>query len=146
MDIRNRTRIAPLLLAVAAATLVIGRPSAPGGRPPDITGDWRLDKAQDPRQPPPPQYTGISFNEAGRLRDDPTPESIWDPPEYQCRPHSLPPQWRGVGGARLLAEQDPLTREVRAYHLQYMRSLARPFFVDGRPHPPAYAPHSWTGF
>ena len=27
-----------------------------------------------------------------------------------------------------------------------MRSLDRPVFMDGRPHPPAWAPHSWTGF
>ena len=27
-----------------------------------------------------------------------------------------------------------------------MRSLDRPIFMDGRPHPPAYAPHTWTGF
>ena len=146
MDTRIRTRVAPLLLAVAAATLVIVRPSAQGGRPPDIAGNWRLDNAEDPGQPPLADYTGIPFNAAGRLRADTTPESIWDTPEYQCRPHSLPHQWRGVGGARILAEQDPLTREVRAYHLQYMRSLDRPIFVDGRPHPPGYAPHSWTRF
>jgi glyoxylase-like metal-dependent hydrolase (beta-lactamase superfamily II) len=27
-----------------------------------------------------------------------------------------------------------------------MRSLDWPVFMDGRPHPPAWAPHSWTGF
>ena len=32
------------------------------------------------------------------------------------------------------------------YHVQFMRSLDRPIFMDGRPRPPAYAPHSWTGF
>ena len=134
-------------MALGAASLLSIHPVAQGGgRPPDITGNWRLDNAEDPGQPPLADYTGIPFNAAGRLRADTTPESIWDTPEYQCRPHSLPHQWRGVGGARILAEQDPLTREVRAYHLQYMRSLNRPIFVDGRPHPPAYAPHSWTGF
>jgi hypothetical protein len=61
-------------------------------------------------------------------------------------PHSAPHQWRGLGGARILKEQDPLTREVRAYHVQFMRSLDRPIFMDGRPHPPAWAPHTWTGF
>jgi glyoxylase-like metal-dependent hydrolase (beta-lactamase superfamily II) len=146
MDTRNPTRIAPLLLALAAATLVTVRTPAQGGRPPDIAGEWRLDNAEDPGQPPLADYLGIAFNEAGRLRADTTPESIWGTPEYQCRPHSAPHQWRGVGGARILKEQDPLTREVRAYHLQYMRSLDRPIFMDGRPHPPAYAPHSWTGF
>jgi glyoxylase-like metal-dependent hydrolase (beta-lactamase superfamily II) len=146
MDTRNRTRAAALVFALAAATLVSVRPAAQGGRPPDIAGEWRLDNAEDPGQPPLADYLGIPFNEAGRLRADTTPESIWGTPEYQCRPHSAPHQWRGVGGARILKEQDPVTREVSAYQLQYMRSLTRPIFVDGRPHPPAWAPHSWTGF
>ena len=80
------------------------------------------------------------------MRSDTTAESIWGTPEYQCRPHSAPHQWRGLGGARILKEQDPLTREVRVYHIQFMRSLDRPVFMDGRPHPPAWAPHTWTGF
>jgi cyclase len=146
MDIRNQTRVAGLLLAVAVATLAGDRPSAQGARPPDIAGEWRVDNAEDPGQPPFANYLGIAFNEAGRLRADTTPESIWGTPEYQCRPHSAPHVWRGVGGARILKEQDPLTREVRAYHIQYMRSLDRPIYMDGRPHPPAWAPHSWSGF
>ena len=97
-------------------------------------------------QPPLGDYLGIPFNDAGRMRADTSAESIWGTPEYQCRPHSAPHQWRGLGGARILKEQDPLTREVRAYHVQFMRSLDRPIFMDGRPHPPAWAPHTWTGF
>jgi glyoxylase-like metal-dependent hydrolase (beta-lactamase superfamily II) len=120
--------------------------------PPDIAGEWRLENHEDPGQlgaqgqPPLGDYLGIPFNDAGRMRSDTTPESIWGTPEYQCRPHSAPHQWRGLGGARILKEQDPLTREVKAYHIQFMRSLDRPVYMDGRPHPPAWAPHSWTGF
>ncbi|HET9216676.1 MAG TPA: hypothetical protein VFR18_06840, partial [Terriglobia bacterium] len=33
-----------------------------------------------------------------------------------------------------------------AYHIQFMRSLDWPIYMDGRPHPPAWAPHTWTGF
>ena len=125
MNRRKPARTVPFL-ALGAALLLVGGSAAQGGRPPDIAGQWRLDNAEDPGQPPLADYLGIPFNEAGRMRADTTPESIWDTPEYQCRPHSLPHQWRGVGGARILTEQDPLTREVRAFHLQYMRSLDRP--------------------
>ena len=72
MDTRNRTRIAPLLLAFAAATLVIGRPSAQGGRPPDITGNWRLDNAEDPGQPKPGSSTVAGICSARTLIDDGT--------------------------------------------------------------------------
>jgi cyclase len=139
-----------LLIGVAATgvrTFAQGGPARPQN-PPDIAGEWRLEnnEADTTAQPPLGDYLGIPFNDAGRMRADTTAESIWGTPEYQCRPHSAPHQWRGLGGARILKEQDPLTRGVKVYHVQFMRSLDRPIFMDGRPHPPAWAPHSWTGF
>src|SRR5688572_19841320 len=91
------SRCAVVLLALAVASLVTLRLSAQGGgaRPPDIAGEWRLDSNEDPGQPPLADYLGLALNEAGRLRADTTPESIWGTPEYQCRPHSAPHQWRG---------------------------------------------------
>ena len=135
-----------LLAAVALANVLLFAQDTSG--PPDIAAEWRLDNNErdTSSQPPLGDYTGIAFNDAGRLRSETTPESIWSTPEYQCRPHSAPHQWRGLGGARILKEQDPLSRDVSVYHVQFMRSLDRPIFMDGRPHPPAYAPHSWTGF
>jgi hypothetical protein len=140
-----------LAISMLVGVPAYGQPARPQV-PPDISGEWRLELMEDPGQlgasgqPPLGDYLGIPFNDAGRLRADTTPESIWGTPEYQCRPHSAPHQWRGLGGARILKEQDPLTRDIRAYHIQFMRSLDRPIFMDGRPHPPAYAPHTWTGF
>ena len=146
----TRTSSACLLLAFAAVLVsapAIAQPARPQ-TPPDIAGEWRLENNEEDTtaQPPLGDYLGIPFNDAGRMRSDTTAESIWGTPEYQCRPHSAPHQWRGLGGARILKEQDPLTREVKVYHIQFMRSLDRPVFMDGRPQPPAYAPHSWTGF
>jgi glyoxylase-like metal-dependent hydrolase (beta-lactamase superfamily II) len=154
MDKARRARIAGLLLASALATnhLVFAQLDGGGpGRAPapaDIAQEWRLDNNERDTfgQAPLGDYTGIPFNEAGRVRSDTTPESIWGTLEYQCRPHASPHQWRGLGGARILKEQDPLTRDVSVYHIQFMRSLDRPIFMDRRPHPPAYAPHTWTGF
>jgi hypothetical protein len=148
-----RLRIAGALLLASIAVLVGVSVLAQGGparpaNPPDISGEWRLDNSEDDTtaQPPLGDYTGVPFNDAGRLRSDTTAESIWGTPEYQCRPHSAPHQWRGLGGARILKEQDPLTRDIKVYHVQFMRSLDRPIFMDGRPRPPAWAPHTWTGF
>ncbi len=155
MEKAYRTRIAGFWFLLALATLLsvpaFAQPARPQN-PPDISGEWRLESNEDPGQlgalgqPPLGDYLGIPFNDAGRLRAETSAESIWGTPEYQCRPHSAPHQWRGLGGARILKEQDPLTRDVRAYHIQFMRSLDWPIYMDGRPHPPAYAPHSWTGF
>jgi cyclase len=131
-------------LLPVVATAQPARPAIP----PDISGEWSLanNEYDTTAQPPLGDYTGIAFNAAGVMRSETTAESIFGTPEYQCRPHSAPHQWRGLGGARILKEQDPLTREVRTYHIQFMRSLDRPVYMDGRPHPPEWAPHTWTGF
>ena len=134
-------------LETANAQILIGRTPSP----PDIVGEWVLEGSEDRGavgglQPNPQDYLGIPFNDAGRMRSDTTAESIWGTPEYQCRPHSAPHTWRGLGGARILSELDPLTRDVSVYHIQFWRSLDRPVFMDGRPHPPAWAPHTWSGF
>jgi len=143
--------VTPLLVVAALVTLVpiaaFAQPARPQN-PPDVAGEWRLDNNEydTTAQPPLGDYTGIAFNAAGVMRSETTAESIFGTPEFQCRPHSSPHQWRGLGGARILKEQDPLTRDVRVYHIQFMRSLDRPIYMDGRPHPPEWAPHTWTGF
>jgi glyoxylase-like metal-dependent hydrolase (beta-lactamase superfamily II) len=147
-------RFASLLILFATMLLSVtayAQPARPPN-PPDISGEWRLESDEDPGalgqlgQPPLGDYLGIPFNEAGRMRADTSAESIWGTPEFSCRPHSAPHQWRGLGGVRILKEQDPLTRDIKAYHIQFMRSLDWPVYMDGRPHPPAWAPHTWTGF
>ena len=112
----------------------------------DFSGEWSGLNHEDPGQPPLGDYLGIPFNDAGRMRAETTAESIWGIPEFQCRPHSPPHQWRGAGGVRISKEIDPLTRDLTAYHVDYLRSMSRPIYLDGRPHPPAWAPHTWAGF
>src|SRR5712664_2310174 len=97
-----------LVVALVVSMPAFAQPARPQ-IPPDIAGEWRLDNNEQDTtaQPPLGDYLGIPFNDAGRLRADTTAESIWGTPEYQCRPHSAPHQWRGLGGARILKEQDP---------------------------------------
>jgi cyclase len=91
-------------------------------------------------------YLGMPINDAARLRAQTSSNSDWGLPEYQCRPHSAPFQWRAAGGMRIIKEIDPVSRQLTAYHFQWVRSLDRPIYMDGRPHPPEYAPHTWSGF
>jgi glyoxylase-like metal-dependent hydrolase (beta-lactamase superfamily II) len=136
-------RITMVAFLCAAAAVWTG---APAFAQTDFAGEWVVRNHEDPGQPPLGDYLGIPFNEAGRQRAETSAESIWGTPEYQCRPHSAPHVWRGVGGARIMKEIDPMTRDLKAYHVQHWRSLDRVIYLDGRPHPPAWAPHSWTGF
>lgn len=126
----------------ASAQVLVGRDRTP----PDLMGEWAIHDDEDPGQPTLGNYLGVPFNDAGRMRADTSAESIWGTAEYRCRPHSAPHSWRGVGGARILKDLDPLTRDVTGYHFQYWRSLDRPVYLDNRAHPPGYAPHSWAGF
>ena len=42
---------------------------------------------------------------------------------------------------------DPVTQEVAAYHTEMAwMNPVRTIWMDGRPHPPAHAPHTWQGF
>jgi hypothetical protein len=91
-------------------------------------------------------YLGMPINDAARLRAQTSSNSDWGLPEFQCRPHSAPFQWRAAGGLRIIKEIDPVSRQLTAYHFQWVRSLDRPIYMDGRPHPPEYAPHTWSGF
>src|SRR5262245_17991395 len=151
MDTSYRRIIDLLLLLVIGMLLslpALAQGPARPATPVDIAAEWRPENNEEDTtaQPALGDYLGIPFNAAGRMRSDTTAESIWGTPEFQCRPHAFPHQWRGLGGARILKEQDPLTRDVKTYHIQFMRSLDWPVFMDHRPHPPAYAPHTWTGF
>jgi glyoxylase-like metal-dependent hydrolase (beta-lactamase superfamily II) len=96
--------------------------------------------------PPLGDYQGIPLNDAGRMKADSHDHSEWSLPEFQCRPHPAPYQWRALGAVRISEETDPVSRELRAYHLEYLRSMDRWIYMDNRPHPPEWAPHSWSGF
>ena len=94
---------ARLLVVACVVALVPVLASAQPARPqnpPDISGEWSLanNEYDTTAQPPLGDYTGIAFNAAGVMRSETTAESIFGTPEYQCRPHSSPHQWRGLGG------------------------------------------------
>lgn len=91
-------------------------------------------------------YSGLPVNAAARLRYDTGDISDWSIPEFVCRPHPGVYNWYYGGGLRITKENDPITRELTAYHVQFFRAPDRPIYMDGRPHPPEWAPHTWAGF
>jgi len=91
-------------------------------------------------------YSGLPFNDAGRMRADTGDISDWSIPEFVCRPHPGVYNWYYGGGFRITKENDPISRDLVAYHLQFLRAPDRPIYMDGRAHPPEWAPHTWGGF
>jgi hypothetical protein len=80
------------------------------------------------------------------VRADTWEASIQTLPEWQCRPHSADYIWRGPSQLTIRKEEDPLTREITAFHAEWLRSIDNPIYLDGRERPPDDALHSWGGF
>lgn len=141
-----RTRVAAGCLAVVAGT------AAPALAQTDFSGQWAAIYHEDTieRIPGPElgDYTGLPLNEAGRLRAD-----AWDADrisvvqEYQCRPHSADYSLRGLAPLRIWADYDDKTQRIVAFQT-YIGAYEnrRTIYLDGRPHPPPNAPHTFQGF
>ena len=116
----------------------------------DFSGEWapRFWEDQPERVPGPElgDFLGIPVNDAARMRAETWDASIQTLPEWQCRPHSADYIWRGPSNLRISKEVDPVTREITAFHAEWLRSVDRAIYLDGRPHPPADALHTWGGF
>jgi hypothetical protein len=131
---------------VLAATLAGG----PAFAQVDFSGDWapRFYEDQPERVPGPElgDYLGIPISDAARLRAQSWNASIMTLQEWQCRPHSADYIWRGPSPLRISKEVDPVSREIVAFHAEWLRSVDRPIYLDGRPHPSEHAVHTWAGF
>jgi hypothetical protein len=91
-------------------------------------------------------YLGHPINEAGRLRADSWDAALYALPEWQCRPHSLPHMWRSVHPVRIYKDVNPVTGDTVAFHANFHDLIDRMIYLDGRPHPPEEAAHTWAGF
>jgi hypothetical protein len=116
----------------------------------DFSGEWQPifyeDQPERVAGPEIGDYTGIPINDAARMRGDTWKASVQTLPEWQCRPHSADYIWRGPSQLRITKEINPVTRQINAFHLEWLRSVDTPVWLDGRPHPPEFAEHTWGGF
>jgi hypothetical protein len=116
----------------------------------DFSGEWapRFYEDQLERVPGPElaDYLGIPISDAARMRGDTWEASVQTLPEWQCRPHSADYIWRGPSQLKVYKEVDPVSRQITAFHAEWLRSVDRAIYLDGRPHPPEEAAHTWAGF
>jgi hypothetical protein len=134
-------------LVTAAALMLLAGPAAAQV---ELSGEWAARQHEDAPErgggPDVGEYQGLPINEAARFRADAWSASLWTVPEHQCIPHPADygPNFSGV---RIWKDIDPVTQEVLAYHtnIAWMNPV-RTIWMDGRPHPPANALHTWEGF
>ena len=135
--------------ALAAILLVLG-PRAASAQI-DLTGMWApiFHEDQVERIPGPDvgDYAGLPINEAMRLRADSWDASLLTLPEHQCKPHPSTYGFRGVGNLRITADIDDATQRLVKFNTHiFWQEQKREIWMDGRPHPPEFAPHTWQGF
>ena len=117
----------------------------------DLSGTWNSIRHEDlPDRGPGVglgDYTGLPINDAARRWAESWDASRLTLPEHQCRVHAVPYIYRGPLNLRIWEEKDPKTQEVIAIkHYISTYEQTRTIWMDGRPHPPEYAPHTWMGF
>lgn len=118
----------------------------------DFSGEWftigYMEDIQDRRAGPEiGDYTGLPINDANRMRGDTHDPSSFALPEWQCRPHGVDWITIGLSDMRIDKVIDPTTGRLVAWHMHWLRSAYdRYIWMDGRPHPSEYAPHTWEGF
>ena len=135
---------------VTCAFLAIGTAAPPFAQV-DLTGMWApiFHEDQVERIPGPDvgDYAGLPINDAMRMRADSWDASLLTLPEHQCKPHPSTYGFRGVGNLRISADVDDKTQSIVRLrtHIQWQEQR-REIWMDGRPHPPEYAAHTWQGF
>src|ERR1700682_5299926 len=115
----------------------------------DLTGEWGNRYHEDywHRQAGPEigRYTGLPINDEARLKAESWEESVLAEPERQCIPHVATYFMRGPANFRISKVTDNDGRVV-AYTMFPLHHSLRTVWLDGRPHPPEYARHTWAGF
>jgi hypothetical protein len=116
----------------------------------DLSGEWAARYHEDPLDrrngPEIGEYVGLPLNEAARQHAESWRANLLNLPEHQCIPHSADYE-NSFSNLRIWKEIDPNTQEIIAWHteMQWMTPI-RTIWMDGRPHPPDYAAHSFQGF
>ena len=141
-------RVRNLVRVIAAAGVLVAAP--PAFAQVDLSGPWGARLHEDNLErgggPEMNEFEGLPINAADRMRGDSWSASLWTVPEHQCIPH---PADYGPNFSQLVmwSDVDAVTKQVVAWHteMSWMNPI-RTIWMDGRPHPPAYAPHTWQGF
>jgi len=149
------TRLHTLLMLgtiVIAATLAFGQGQAYHPLGIDLAGYWsQFARQQDAGLGTAAgelgDYGGVPISEAGRLSALAWSASRLTLPQHQCVGYVTPYVFSGPGYFRVWEERDPQTQELIAIKMRpYAAMPDRTIWMDGRPHPPAYAQHTWAGF
>jgi glyoxylase-like metal-dependent hydrolase (beta-lactamase superfamily II) len=137
-------------LGIAAWTLAV-LAAAPAFAQVNFVGEWngRYHEDQPDRVPgeEPGDFSGLPINDAARLFGDSWDVARHSVLEHQCAPYTLPYMFFGPNQFRIWQEHNVDTQELVAIRMHLgTYQQRRTIWMDGRPHPPEYAPHTYMGF
>lgn len=117
---------------------------------PDFSGSWRPNQLVLESQTAAgdlADFGGIPLNDAARLYALSWPASRQTVKQHQCMGYVTPYFWYAPANYRIWEERDPFTQRLTAWRFYGQVAQGdRTVYMDGRPHPPAYAPHTFAGF
>ena len=140
------------LASVGAAIVVVLLSGVPArAQTTTLNGDWGGTFHEDqPERGPGPElgdYLGIPLNAAARQYTDSWDASRLTLPEHQCRAHVAPYIYRGpIQVQHHGRDQSGHADVIAVKHFLSTYAQERTIWLDGRPHPPDEAPHTWMGF
>jgi hypothetical protein len=122
--------------------------SAPASAQVDLSGMWQTLPRNQDGSGMTGDAAGVPVSPEGRWRGDSWSPEDFDVAEWVCRPHSFHYGLEGgLSRMRVWPEVDFATQKVvawRAHANQEEQEVT--IWMDGRPHPPANALHTWSGF
>jgi len=126
-----------------------GRTNQPAGL--DLSGTWYPQPLQDSglitASGALVEYGGIPVNEAGRLYALAWSAARIQGRQHQCMGYTIPYTYNQPGNLRFWEERDPHTQRLLSIkHYWQISEGERTIWMDDRPHPAAYAQHTWAGF
>ena len=146
-----RLRASAVVRVVVTAAIAVLTAGTPALAQVSFVGDWngRYHEDQPDRVPgeEPGDFSGLPINEAARFYGDSWDVARHSVLEHQCAPYTIPYMFFGPNQFRIWEERHPDTQEMIALQM-YMGTYQqrRTIWMDGRPHPPEYAPHTFMGF
>jgi hypothetical protein len=118
----------------------------------DLAGDWRAVQHEDTFRRGGVligEYVGLPLTAGARLRAESWTGSLLTVPEHQCIPHPVTyaEHSYAMNQMRIWNVVDPETARIVAIRKRgTWMEPERTIWLDGRPHPPDTAPHTWQGF
>ena len=140
--------VSGLSRTILIAIVLLFAPSFSAFAQVDVAGKWRPLGRNEDGSGMTGDAAGLPLSQEGRWRGDSWSPGEFDVAEWVCRPHPWDFSLEGVLSAlHLWSDVDPATQKVTAYrgHINQLEQETT-IWMDGRPHPPEHAPHTWSGF